>query len=142
MPSTIIREQILEANAAFYAAFRERDPEAVMRLWADGPGITCIPGIGLPAFTRDDVERGFQEALRPRPDFALTFEVLDVAFTDPVATVTCAERIEGGGQVFDFLATNLWVMDGTGWRLAHHHASWRATEFSEAPPGVTGAVPR
>lgn len=128
MLSEAIRAQILTVNAAFYAAFRDADADAVMACWADG-AVTCIPGLGEPAFTRDDVERGFREAFRPPPDVDLTFDVLDVAFADPVATVTCAERLSADGQVFDFLATNVWVVGDTGWRLTHHHASWRAAEM-------------
>jgi hypothetical protein len=51
-----------------------------------------------------------------------------VQVTWPLAWVTCVERItsaagEGRHAVAEVAATNLFVLDGTGWRLALHHAS-------------------
>jgi len=61
----------------------------------------------------------------------IEFEIVDVEVTvnDPVAWVTCVERItssagEGGGSAAaEVAATNLFVLDATGWRIALHHAS-------------------
>ena len=61
----------------------------------------------------------------------IEFEIADASVTivDPVAWVTCVERITSavgeGGQtaVAEVAATNLFVLDGTGWHLALHHAS-------------------
>jgi hypothetical protein len=51
--------------------------------------------------------------------------VVEVA--DPLAWVTCAERITsaggGGPATADVAATNLFVVDETGWHLILHHAS-------------------
>ena len=60
----------------------------------------------------------------------IEFEIADVEVTlvDPLAWVTCVERItsaagEGRHAVAEVAATNLFVLDATGWRLALHHAS-------------------
>jgi ketosteroid isomerase-like protein len=61
----------------------------------------------------------------------IEFEIADatVAVVDPVAWVTCVERITsstGDGQrtaAAEVAATNVFVLDGSGWRLALHHAS-------------------
>jgi ketosteroid isomerase-like protein len=60
----------------------------------------------------------------------IEFEIADaaVSLVDPVAWVTCTERITSAGAggapaAAEVAATNLFVLDGSGWRIALHHAS-------------------
>ena len=60
----------------------------------------------------------------------IEFEIADVnvVVQDPVAWVSCVERItsatgEGTTAVAEVAATNVFVLDGGGWRLVVHHAS-------------------
>ena len=60
----------------------------------------------------------------------IEFEIAGAAVTrvDPVAWVTCSERITTAGAggapaVAEIAATNLFVLETTGWRIALHHAS-------------------
>ena len=60
----------------------------------------------------------------------IEFEIAEaeVTLVDPLAWVTCVERItsaagEGERAAAEVAATNLFVLDSTGWRIALHHAS-------------------
>jgi ketosteroid isomerase-like protein len=60
----------------------------------------------------------------------IEFEIAGAAVSraEPVAWVTCIERITtagagGASAVAEIAATNLFVPDASGWRIALHHAS-------------------
>ena len=63
----------------------------------------------------------------------MEFEIAEARadVVDPTAWVTCVERITTAGAgdpaVAEVAATNLFVVDGTGWHLVLHHAARRGT---------------
>ncbi|MFN8110702.1 MAG: nuclear transport factor 2 family protein [Thermoleophilia bacterium] len=65
--------------------------------------------------------------------------MLRASFEDPVATITCREHLcQNGTESIaetDILATNVFVLEEAGWRLFHHHASWRGS--THPPHGGT-----
>ncbi len=119
------REALLFANEAFYRAFSDRDMAAMEQVWSDTAPVACIhPGLG--ALTgRDDVLQSWA-AIIANPDSP------DVRAHAPtshlygdVGFVVCYEEIAGQYLI----ATNVFVRDGSLWRMVHHQA------------GPTAAVP-
>ena len=112
-------DAVLEANAAFYRAFAERDLEAMDRLWAREAPVACTHPAWTVLTGRDDVLKSW-EGILTNPD-APTIEVRDAVAhrLGDTAIVLCREIVEGA----PIEATNVFVLEGGEWRIAHHHAS-------------------
>ena len=113
------QDAILEANAAFYRAFAERDLEAMDRLWAREAPVACTHPAWTVLTGRDDVLKSW-EGILTNPD-APSIEVQDAVAhrLGDTAIVLCREIVEGA----PIEATNVFVLEGGEWRIAHHHAS-------------------
>jgi ketosteroid isomerase-like protein len=123
-----IAAQVLEANRRFYDALEALDIEAMEECWASGVEVACIHP-GGPVQRGWDEVRSAWEAIMANTGY-IEFEIaeIQVEVQDPVAWVSCVERItssagEGGTAIAEVAATNLFVLDATGWHLALHHAS-------------------
>lgn len=129
MTSAAITEQVREANRRFYDALEALDIVAMEACWSPAPGVACLHPGGPWQRGWDAVSAGWELILANTG--YIEFEIVDVEVTvnDPVAWVTCVERItsaagEGGETAAaEVAATNLFVLDSTGWRIALHHAS-------------------
>jgi ketosteroid isomerase-like protein len=126
--SRVIRNQVLAANRGFYDALEALDMAAMAACWASGTEVACLHPGGAWHRGWDEVSSGL-EGIMANTGY-IEFEIADVEVTlmDPLAWVTCVERItsaagEGRRAVAEVAATNLFVLDATGWRLALHHAS-------------------
>lgn len=130
---------ILDANERFYAAFRDRDADAMDAVWAREATIACIhPGWG-PLVGRDDVMRSWRQILASDDAPRVACAEPEVTFVGDVAHVICVEHVElaGGDGSGVFVATNLFVREDGAWRLALHQASPLARdddEDTDAPP--------
>jgi ketosteroid isomerase-like protein len=128
LTSAAITEQVLAANRRFYEALEALDIAAMEACWSPAAGVACLhPGRPWQRGW-DEVSSGWEVILSNTG--YIEFEIVDVEVTvnDPVAWVTCVERItsaagEGGVGAAEVAATNLFVLDSTGWRIALHHAS-------------------
>ncbi|MEU6039731.1 MULTISPECIES: nuclear transport factor 2 family protein [Actinomadura] len=134
MSRAVERDELVEANAEFYAAFEAGDLDRMSAVWADGPyasGVTCVH----PGWTR---LRGRDEVLRSWALIMANTEYIQFVLTDveadvygEQAVVTCKENIltaeEGAENGFlaagSMIATNVFVRVGGGWRLLVHHGS-------------------
>ncbi|WP_217923613.1 nuclear transport factor 2 family protein [Miltoncostaea oceani] len=129
MTSPAIAAQVLAANRRFYDALEALDAGAMEACWASSPAPACVHPGGPWQRGWEEVAAGW-DAIMSATGY-IEFEIADavVSIVDPVAWVTCVERITSavgeGGQtaVAEVAATNLFVLDGTGWHLALHHAS-------------------
>lgn len=129
MTSSAITEQVREANRRFYEALEALDIVAMEACWSQAAGVACLHPGGPWHRGWDAVSAGWELILSNTG--YIEFEIVNVEVTvnDPVAWVTCIERItsaagEGGEAVAaEVAATNLFVLDATGWRIALHHAS-------------------
>lgn len=131
-----------QAEDAFYRALERADLSAMMAVWAEDEEVVCIhPGggrlIGLDA-VRDSWRQIFSHGPR------LRFELLDLR----VHTVrlqslhTLYERITIDGNKSNAhltLATNVYLLTPSGWRMLVHHAS-PLPEGTEAPQSPTGTL--
>lgn len=125
--SDAIATQVLEANRRFYDALEALDIEGMEACWASGPEIACVHPGG--AWQRGWQEvGGAWEAIMANTGY-IEFEIAEarVQVVDPVAWVTCVERItsavEGETAAAEAAATNVFVLGSSGWRMALHHAS-------------------
>jgi ketosteroid isomerase-like protein len=109
---------VLAANAAFYRAFADRDPEAMDALWARRDAVACVHPGWQALHGRDEVMASWRSILES-PDApeiscarAMVYAGAEFAF------VVCVERLQGG----TLAATNVFVRESGEWRIVHHHA--------------------
>lgn len=128
MTSFAITEQVLAANRRFYDALEALDIAAMEACWSPAAGVACLHPGGPWQRGWEAVSSGWEVILANTG--YIEFEIVEeeVTVNDPVAWVTCVERItsaagEGSRAAAEVAATNLFVLDSTGWRIALHHAS-------------------
>lgn len=126
--SDVIRDQVLAANRGFYDALEALDMAAMEACWASGTEVACLHPGGAWHRGWDEVSSGLEGIMANTGYIEFEIAEVEVTLVDPLAWVTCVERItsaagEGRHAVAEVAATNLFVLDATGWRLALHHAS-------------------
>lgn len=110
---------MLDANDAFYTAFRSMNFDAMDAVWAKRRDVSVYhpsqPGIG----GRDAVmESWFKILVGGLPAQVSVFDPT-VIMTAKSAFVICHEEI-GGTHL---IATNVFVLEDDTWRMTHHQAS-------------------
>ena len=116
-------DELLAANRAFYAAFEARDIDAMSDVWEHSDRAMCVhPGWGsLNGWAAISASWFALFQNDQHLQFIITSERVDLH--GDVAWVACDENIlsdEVGGTV---AALNVFVRDGTDWRLVVHHGS-------------------
>jgi ketosteroid isomerase-like protein len=125
----VVIGQVLEANRRFYDAFERLDLAAMEACWDASDRAACLHPGGPWLRGWESVAASWQAILANTS--YIEFEIAEphVEVSDPIAWVTCVERITsagaagGGSTVAEVAATNLFVLDASGWRLLLHHAS-------------------
>lgn len=140
--SESILQQVRDATAAYYAAFTTQDFGATMAFWSRQDDVFCIAPLGPPAFGHAQVADLYRASFAAIADNAFAFDVLGVSFDDPLATVVCEERIGDGMQTNIILATSVFRLEAGGWRMSHHHASWRSVSGRHPFTAIVDAEPR
>ncbi len=110
-------DAVLFANEAFYLAFAQGDLQAMTDVWADADAISCIhPGWealhGRAAVLESWARIMGGDGPRIRCLGPRAYVGGDSAY------VICYEEIDGNYLI----ATNLFVRDGSRWRMVHHQA--------------------
>ena len=128
-------DAVLAANLEFYRAFSARDLVAMDALWARERPVACIHP-GWPALCeRDAVMESWQGILsNPGAPKIICYDEQVLLYGDS-ALVICEEELEGG----TLIASNLFVREAEGWRIAHHQAGQlvaRRPRQRERPPGT------
>jgi ketosteroid isomerase-like protein len=121
------RDQIIEANRAFYRAFESLEVEKMERVWLSDPKIACIhPGwrkLSGWGPVMQSWMRIFDSA------FEMKFEVreLDIYESNDIAVVVTEERLTQHGYDgiarSQVLATNVFERVGQKWMMILHHGS-------------------
>ncbi|MBX2803349.1 MAG: nuclear transport factor 2 family protein [Myxococcales bacterium] len=112
-------DEVLLANLAFYAAFAERDMEAMQQLWAAHAEVACIHP-GWPLLEGRQAVLASWERILANPE-SPTVRCVDASARlvgEMMAWVTCREAVPGGQMI----ATNLFVREEGHWRIVHHQA--------------------
>jgi ketosteroid isomerase-like protein len=129
------------AEAAFYAAFEARSPDAMMSVWSSDDSIACIHPLAAPLNGRAAVTAGWRSLFEAAGQFRIQVEL--------------AHEIREAGQVIrivreyliigqeteprpPILATNLYRREADGWRMVLHHAS--PLHVGGTPPARTPPV--
>lgn len=124
--------EVLDANSAFYAAFAGRDLAALDALWARQAPASCVHPGWSALRGREGVMASWRSILGgDAPAIRCTAAAAHVLGT--VALVLCEERVPGGTPL---AATNVFVREGSAWRICHHQAGPVFQGAAEAPPGA------
>ena len=130
------RDALLFANEAFYQAFSDRDVDSMDAVWSrDAPCVCIHPGWGA-LDGRDEVMRSWAaiisnpESPRVRSHNAIPYVYGGFGF------VICFEEIDGQFLI----ATNVFVREGSVWKLVHHQAGPTSEAPSAEPEEDQGAV--
>ena len=129
MSPEVVKGQVLEANRRFYDAFERLDLEAMEACWEASDRASCIHPGGPWLRGWEQVAASWQTILANTSYIEFEIDDPHVEVSDPLAWVTCVERITSAGAaggrstVAEVAATNLFVLGATGWRLLLHHAS-------------------
>lgn len=116
------RDDVLAANATFYAAFENGDLAAMSDVWAEDGPVACLhPGAPL-LVGREPVLDSWSHILgaSQRPDIKC-FKAF-AHLMGHAAFVTCYEQL-GGRTGTVLIVTNVFIREADRWRMTHHHAS-------------------
>lgn len=126
-----VANDVLAANGAFYRAFSSRNVPAMDALWARAVSVACIHP-GWDALRGRELVMGSWRSIM---ESATCPEVVCEKATAHVlgdsAFVVCEERVDGGADLL--VATNIFVREAGGWKLAHHQAAPVAAEMFGEP---------
>jgi len=114
---------ILAANRAFYEAFVANDARAMAALWSSGACACTHPGRAV-VVGRDRVMQSWREILDAGAPPIRVEEARPFVLSRDVAMVVCVERFGGAALA----ATNIFVLEGDAWKMAHHHAGQMRNE--------------
>ena len=123
-------DAVLAANLEFYRAFGARDVAAMDALWARRAPVACLHP-GWTALTDREAIISSWIAILTSPD-APRIACYDerVLLYGDAALVLCEEELGGG----TLAASNLFVREDGGWRIAHHHAGQIVRRQAEQRP--------
>ncbi len=124
-------DEVLEAHAAFYAAFEKSDFDAMEAMWADDEGVVCVHPGAEPIRGRSAVMRSWLVLMAGAPYIQFFLTDVQASVVGDIASVTCTENVLSAGAdtpvgVFaggSAAATNVLRYTSQGWRLWIHHAS-------------------
>ena len=127
-----------EVEAAFYAAFRTSDLEAMMFIWDDDEAV-CIHPFGERIEGKSAITQSWQMIFAHDAQLRFTLSDPWVFSGDSHAIHLVRENISveesDGGKTMVVLATNAYRRVGDGWRMILHHASPAPADSNVAPVG-------
>lgn len=124
------RDDLIAANAAFYAAVNGGDLQTMTRLWAEGDTVSCIHP-GWPAIVGQAAVLGsWRDIFRNQRGLNITCEAPHALVTGEDGRVLCVEIVGGAALA----ATNGFRRIAGVWRMVHHQAG----QIMTAGPATTG----
>lgn len=116
----------LEANEAFYRAFRAGDATAMRDAWGVGSHVQCIhPGAACISGS-DQVAQSWDVVFGSLPPggggLDVKVEQVRVHAGNGWGVVTCVERVDSDTGTGTLAATNVFEVQGGEWKIIHHHA--------------------
>lgn len=121
------RQEVTEANEAFYRAFEALKIEAMEKVWAKNADIQC----GHPGWRVlrgwGPVMESWKRIFENTPSMQFTLTDVKVEMRGDIAWVTLYENLHSSIQGQDFsaaiLTTNIFQKTPEGWRMILHHGS-------------------
>ena len=125
--SDATEQAVLAANLRFYSAFQSLDVEAMAQVWAKEDWVQCVhPGWHL-LLGWDEVRESYVRIFSNMQRAKLALSSVWVHMHGEIAWVCCTEHITslypGDFDEAHVQATNIFILQEKGWRLASHHAS-------------------
>jgi ketosteroid isomerase-like protein len=134
-------ERVLEANHAFYAAFEMLSMEAMSRVWSSDAPVSCIHPRGDLVEGRADVLASWKAIFESTRSIHFNLKRVRAFVAGDAAWVVLFEDIETHhGEATlraQTQATNIFVREGTEWKLVHHHAEPATSRRVQVPPPDT-----
>lgn len=122
------KQRVLDANEAFYSAFRNADFEAMEALWARKRKVSVYhpnwPGIA----DRDAVMESWYRILVSGDPPQIRAHAPTVILTGRTALVICQEDLDSARLI----ATNVFVLEDGEWRMTNHQASRLPTQSGQS----------
>jgi len=106
------------ANEAFYRAFASLDLELMADVWARETEVRCLHPGAHPILGRELVLASWREIFANSESGSISFHVREATMAGGLGIVCCFEVVNGHFGV----ATNLFVREGSLWRMIHHQA--------------------
>lgn len=125
---------LIEANAAFYRAFVERDVAAMGALWAAHAPVWCVHPGWTAIVGRDAVLESWRGILSNEEQPAIRFSGPRALTHGEWGVVLCEERV---GEM-RLAASNGFTVEDGRWRMVHHQSSLIAPGAGSPPPGDAG----
>ncbi len=113
-----VRDEVLAINERFYEAFRTRDADEMDAVLAEEAPVAVVHPGWRALSGRDEVMASWRAIFRNPRAPEVRCEHPLVFLMGDAAMVICTEALDNGQLV----ATNLYVREGQGWRMTHHHA--------------------
>ena len=120
-------QEVLAANAAFYAAFAEKDVEGMEAVWARESSVACVHPGWRALHGREAVMASWRAILEGEGAPGISFTNALAYVNGTSAFVICVERLPPGS----LLSTNLFVQEDGEWRMVHHHAGPAPADVDE-----------
>ncbi len=112
------KDAILFANDAFYVAFRSSSFDQMNEIWSKDHEISCVHPGWRPLTEREQIMESWEVILSSSVGAEIDFIDPKVFVLGDAAYVTGFEKV--GGRLMS--VTNVFVRDGSVWRMVHHHA--------------------
>ena len=125
------KKRVLTANSEFYQAFHDCNSDRMNEIWSRREDITVIhPGHPL-LQGRDNVLTSWRQILSSIQSFDIHCCNAMAFVNDSVAYVICNETLPGN----TLIATNIFILEDSLWRLLHHQAGPAPGLLDETPAG-------
>lgn len=112
-----------ECEAAFYAAFRSGDPQAMATVWETEAELVCIHPAQAPITGREAVMQSWRRILGNSGGVEVGFDCKQRVHGGPLAAHIGIEVIGApGNEPALVTVTNVYALTPGGWRMRAHHA--------------------
>ena len=111
-------QAVLDANEAFYTAFRNRDMAGMQEIWAVSAPVCCIHPGWAPLVGRATVIESWVAILSDPGAPEISCSNMNTLLHRDSALVVCQEILPQA----HLLASNWFANENGLWRLVHHHA--------------------
>lgn len=122
-----MRDQIDAAMRGFYEAFERLDIEALCACWEQSDRASVLHPGGRWLIGWEAVRESWEAILAGAQYIEVDVTDVRVEVEDPIAWVTCVERVvapgPAGSGMSELSAVNVFALGPTGWRMVLHQAS-------------------
>jgi ketosteroid isomerase-like protein len=139
-PETAAEKDIQAATVLFYAAFNSAlhgDLNPLTAVWSHRADVTNLSAAGGHAIGWNEVHAGFLNMARLYPGGRIEQRNMSVVAGKDMGYSVCTETgqlrsSEGPMVTFNQRATNIFRLEGSTWKLVHHHADSNLTDTEGA----------